>query len=514
MPARPLLAVLRLAADGPSDRDLLGRFARDRDEDAFAELVRRHGPMVLAVGRRVTGSAEDAEDAFQAAFLVLARRAGQVAKPDLLGNWLYGVATRTALEARKARRRVKEQAVPDAPEPAAREEPPADDGADLRRVIDEELAALPEKYRAAVVLCELQGLGRKEAAARLNVPEGTLSSRLAHARKVLAGRLSRRGLPATAGAVAAAFGPAAGGTAVPHALVVLTARAAARFAAGGAVPPALLSSRVFSLTDGVMKAMIVNRLRLTAGAAVLGLGMLGIGAAATMAQRPATKAPAADPTAEADDDAPRAKGKAANKAKAAEKVAAKGVEDDDVPYPAVPSQAVVRLEDGKIVVRQRTRAGTVTSYTVTATGQNQAEVQPGPRVVGHKYDAADVSVFDMQGNRVSPKKWKDVLAKDTHALVAFDGRLPHPRELTLFKDDALLIVFPAGTGGPGGAWGQQGYGLGGYYRTATGQDGITVWEPGVPSAEMPALPSTVPAGGSSPLLPSATVPAQGGPVRQ
>ncbi|MBX9625747.1 MAG: sigma-70 family RNA polymerase sigma factor, partial [Gemmataceae bacterium] len=203
MPARPLLAVLRLVPDGPPDRDLLARFARDRDEDAFAELVRRHGPMVLAVGRRVTGNPEDAEDAFQAAFLVLARRAGQVAKPDLLGNWLYGVATRTALEARKARRRVKEQAVPDAPEPAARDDPPADhDPADLRRAIDEELAALPEKYRAAVVLCELQGLGRKEAAARLGVPEGTLSSRLAHARKVLAGRLSRRGLATTAGAVA------------------------------------------------------------------------------------------------------------------------------------------------------------------------------------------------------------------------------------------------------------------------------------------------------------------------
>ncbi|MBX9583076.1 MAG: sigma-70 family RNA polymerase sigma factor, partial [Gemmataceae bacterium] len=188
MPARPILAaVLRLAADGPADRDLLARFAQDRDEDAFAELVRRHGPMVLAVARRVTGSPEDAEDAFQAAFLVLARRAGQVGRPDLLGNWLYGVAYRTALEARKARRRVKEQAVPDAPEPAAPDDPPAaHDPADLRRVIDEELAALPEKYRAAVVLCELQGLGRREAAARLGVPEGTLSSRLAHARKLLA----------------------------------------------------------------------------------------------------------------------------------------------------------------------------------------------------------------------------------------------------------------------------------------------------------------------------------------
>jgi RNA polymerase sigma factor (sigma-70 family) len=504
MPARPLLAaVLRLAPDGPPDRDLLARFARDRDEDAFAELVRRHGPMVLAVGRRVTGNPEDAEDAFQAAFLVLARRAGQVSRPDLLGNWLYGVAYRTALEARKARRRVKEQAVPDAPEPVARDDRPADhDPADLRRVIDEELAALPEKYRAAVVLCELQGLGRKEAAARLGIPEGTLSSRLAHARKVLAARLGRRGFAATAGAVAAAFGPAAGGSAVPHPLVVLTARAAARFAAGGAVPPALLPDRVFSLTDGVLKAMIVTRLRLIAGAAVVGLGVLGLGTAATLAQRPAPAPAAANPLADDEEVAaaqqPPAKGKAAGKAKAPEKVAAKGVEDDDVPYPSVPAQAVVRLEDGKIVVRQRARAGGLVYTAQADDGPPLASVAQGPRVVGHKYDASDVSVFDMKGNRVPTKAWKEKLGGDVHALIAFDGRLPHPRELTLFRDDVLLIVFPAGTGAPGHGF---------YPATVSGQYGPALWE------AAPVAPATVPAQGGAASAPSAVTPGQAAPKR-
>lgn len=159
-----IAAVLRHGSrDGPTDRDLLARFVADRAEEAFAELVRRHGSMVLSVTRRVTSHHEDAEDAFQAAFMVLARRAGHVARPELLGNWLYGVAYRTALEARTARRRVKEQQPVSAiPEPAA----PIDteDATDLRRVIDEELSRLPEKYRAAVVLCDLEGVCRKEAA--------------------------------------------------------------------------------------------------------------------------------------------------------------------------------------------------------------------------------------------------------------------------------------------------------------------------------------------------------------
>ncbi|HEY3788692.1 MAG TPA: sigma-70 family RNA polymerase sigma factor, partial [Urbifossiella sp.] len=260
-----IAAVLRQGArDGATDSALLSKFAADRHEDAFAELVRRHGAMVLAVCRRVTGHLQDAEDAFQAAFMVLARRAGHIAKPELLGNWLYGVAYRTALEARTARRRIKEQqSVAATPEPAA--PPSPEDASDLRRVIDEELSRLPEKYRSAVVLCDLEGLGRKEAAGRLRIPEGTLSSRLAHARKVLSGRLSRRGLSASAGLIALALASDAAGTTVSHHLIQFTARAATRSLGGGIVPPDVLSHRVASLTEGVLKAMIVTRLRLMAG---------------------------------------------------------------------------------------------------------------------------------------------------------------------------------------------------------------------------------------------------------
>jgi RNA polymerase sigma factor (sigma-70 family) len=449
-----IAAVLRHGVrDGPTDRDLLVQFVADRAEDAFAELVRRHGAMVLAVCRRVTGHAQDAEDAFQAAFMVLARRAGHVNRPELLGNWLYGVAYRTALEARTARRRVKEQLpVSEVPELAA---PSADDdSADLRRVIDEELAKLPEKYRAAVVLCDLEGLCRKDAAGRLRIPEGTLSSRLAYARKVLAGRLTRRGLTASAGAIATALGSDAAATTVPHQLILFTARAATRTFAGGMVPPDVLSNRVTSLTDGVMKAMIVTRLRLMAGAGMVALSLIGLGAAAVIGQ--------SSPDANArkwvfvqvqDNDIQPPASNPKEKVKLVEnKFVAKGIADDEVPYASVPMQAVVRYEDGKLVVRQRTR-----SYVAVVGSSARAAVEGNPShsashvttfevrstIAGKSTDAADVAVFDMKGNRVPDKTWKEKLKTDQHVLVSQDGKLPHPRELALFKDDTLLIVLPS-----------------------------------------------------------------------
>jgi RNA polymerase sigma factor (sigma-70 family) len=457
--ARQLFAaVLRSAEYAPTDQELLAGFVAGRDEESFAEIVRRHGAMVLSVCRRVTGQPQDAEDAFQAAFLVLARRAAQIGRPELLGNWLYGVAYRTALEARAARRRVKEQQpVSAVPEPAAPESP--EDTADLRRVIDEELARLPDKYRAAVVLCDLEGVSRKDAAEKLRVPEGTLSSRLAHARKVLAARLSRRGVCASGVVIATTLARDAGAAAVPTTVVHSTARAAARFAGGGAVPPEVVSSQVTTLTDGVIKAMIVNRLRLTLGAGILVAGLLGLGAAAGVGQQPRNSAPKAKPATtavEPDDEAQPPKSKAKDKAKApAEKVPAKGVEDDDVPYPGTPSQAVVRLEDGKLIVRQRSRGYHMVSREVDGTQVRRYEVKS--TISAKTYDASDVSVFDMKGNRVADKTWKAQLKTDQHVLVAFDGRLPLPRELHLFKEDTLLIVFP-GSSGAEAIWAPQVYG--------------------------------------------------------
>ena len=166
------------------DGRLLARFLSARDEAAFAALVRLHGPMVYGVCRRLLRHAQDAEDAFQAAFLVLVRKARSVPAYGSVGGWLHGVAYRTALEARtaNARRRARERQVEDPPHPMVGPEEPQD----WRPLLDRELSRLPEKYRTAVVLCDLEGRSRREAALRLGVPEGTLSSRLAAARRMLA----------------------------------------------------------------------------------------------------------------------------------------------------------------------------------------------------------------------------------------------------------------------------------------------------------------------------------------
>src|SRR5438874_1736191 len=166
-PLRRLRRALALADGGAlPDGQLLAQFVATRDEAAFAALVRRHGPMVLGACRRLVRHAQDAEDCFQAAFLVLAQRAGAVRGGSLAG-WLYGVAYRVALRCRRgaARRQSRERQVEEMPQP----EVPAPEPQDWRPLLDQELMALPEKYRAAVVLCDLEGKARKEAARLLGV---------------------------------------------------------------------------------------------------------------------------------------------------------------------------------------------------------------------------------------------------------------------------------------------------------------------------------------------------------
>ncbi|HVS35732.1 MAG TPA: sigma-70 family RNA polymerase sigma factor, partial [Gemmataceae bacterium] len=288
---RMILGRLREAAlpkgAGLSDGQLLGQFVARRDDGAFQALVRRHGPMVLAVCRRILRHVQDAEDAFQATFLVLAKKAAVVADREAVAGWLHGVAYRAALGARSAalRRRAKERQVEAMPHPIA---PPQDDQRELLEMLDRELARLPEKYRLPVVLCELQGRSRKDAAKQLGLPEGTLSSRLAAARKTLAARLSAGGA-ISAAALGTLFTEGARAICVPGPLLLSTVRAV-----GGVVP-----AGVAALTEGVMKSMLLTKLKATAWGLLLAAS-LSVGAV-VLTYRPASaqSAPTGQPPAAA-----------------------------------------------------------------------------------------------------------------------------------------------------------------------------------------------------------------------
>ncbi len=258
-----------------TDGQLLDRFVAERDQAAFEVLVWRHGPMVLNVCRRLLGRPEDAEDAFQAAFLVLVRKARSVRRHDALGAWLYRVAYRVALRARAgiARRAGHERpGVDEAPAPAA------DGGAgpDLRPVLDEEISRLPEKYRTAVVLCYLEGKSNQEAAACLGCAEGTVASRLSRARERLRARLVRRGLAVSVAVVTTVLAEKAAPAAVGAALVETTAKAALQFAAGGPAALGAVSARAAALAKGALRAMWVTKLK-TVAAVVLVAALLGAG---------------------------------------------------------------------------------------------------------------------------------------------------------------------------------------------------------------------------------------------
>src|SRR5262249_48526933 len=175
-----------------TDHVLLERFGARREEAAFAALVRRHGPMVLGVCRRVLQHEQDAEDAFQAVFCVLARKASTIRRRTGVGGWLYAVAFRIARKARtlQMRHRMHERPLPDVPAP---NNPPEWEWRDLWPILDEELNRLPERYRLAFVLCHLESKTTQEAAAELHCAPGTVSSRLTRARERLRARLARRG---------------------------------------------------------------------------------------------------------------------------------------------------------------------------------------------------------------------------------------------------------------------------------------------------------------------------------
>ncbi len=276
LPALRRVVLVRDTADR-TDGQLLTAFLRERDGDAFAALVRRHGPMVLGVARRVIGDFHTADDAFQAVFLVLARRANAVRPRERVGNWLYGVAYRTAMKARAvlARQRTREKQVDAMPETPAKKA--TDSWIDLQPVIDEELARLPDKLRLPVVLCDLEGRPQRAVAKQLGIAPATLAARLAEARRLLAGRLSRRGISLSGGALAVVLGERASAAMVAPMLAESAVQAAEAIAAGigTAGLDGLVSAHAIHLCEGVMRMMLLNKLKAAALASLVAFALTG-----------------------------------------------------------------------------------------------------------------------------------------------------------------------------------------------------------------------------------------------
>jgi RNA polymerase sigma factor (sigma-70 family) len=257
-----------------TDFDLLLAFVADGEQAAFATLVERHGPMVLRVCRRVLQHEQDAEDAFQATFLVLAARAGAIRKAEALASWLHGVAHRVALRARRdaGRRRKHEREGQAMAVRVGRSEP---EWSEVQAALDEEVQALPQRWRAPFVLCFLEGRSRAEAARELGIKEGTVWSRLSHARKLLHEKLVRRGITLPALLTAAALSEEVA-RAVPARLADSTIHAA--------VAAGCVSARAAALAKGMIKAMSMIHKKplflcvataalaaITTGAALLGI---------------------------------------------------------------------------------------------------------------------------------------------------------------------------------------------------------------------------------------------------
>jgi RNA polymerase sigma factor (sigma-70 family) len=414
-------AVLRHDGAGLTDGQLVSAFLGRKDGDAFEALMRRHGPMVLGVCRRIVGNPHDAEDAFQATFLVLACKAASVKPREAVGNWLYGVAYRTALKVRAltARRRARERSMRDVPQPAA--EPPAS-RQELALLLDQELSRLPDKYRLPIILCDLEGRTRRAVARQLGLPDGTLSNRLAAGRRMLARRLARRGLAVAGGAVSATWLPSAAPAAVSPALLLATVRAAALAAAGGAVT-SVVSAPVAALMKGELKSMLLTKLKLATGvllvAAIAGLARSG-GPAPPVPVPPAAPAAAAGWQAEAP--------------------------NKRFPAWASPKAFVQRDGDTGLRVRAELPSGRFLKL-LDADGKpvhvhEFVNWQPPAFTMAVK----DVRVFDTRGRARPAKEWAKALTEETLVLLEFrDGDIDAKQfadAFGLYREDLAVLVLP------------------------------------------------------------------------
>ena len=400
-----------------SDGQLLERFVTARDEAAVEALVRRHAGMVWGVCRRMLGNHHDAEDAFQAVFLVFARKAASIHPRAKVGNWLYGVAYQTALKSRatRAKRRLRERQVSQMPEPAANQQ---DARSELQPLLDQELSRLPEKYRAVLVLCELEGKTGKQAAQILSLPQGTVSTRLARGKLLLARRLARRGLAISSGTLTGALTQEAASASVPASLLNSTIKAVIA-AAAGQVAAGVISVKVAALTEGVLKAMFMTKLKIASLALLLG-SMVVLSYGAFAGQQ--TAAPSDDKQA----SSPR------NKAKADDAMADKRVKADLV-------QADLQEMQGTWTM----------TYVETGAFENGNPLPPRKRTVtfvisGHKFIAVgdDGLIEHMQEyslTNVDPTQ----KAKALDLVSSQNGTFPAIYEL---RGDSLKIYLGAGAG--------------------------------------------------------------------
>jgi RNA polymerase sigma factor (sigma-70 family) len=265
-------------AQGMTDAELLECFVSKKNNEALEAIVQRHGTMVWGVCRRVVGNHHDAEDAFQATFLVLVRKAASIKPRDMVTNWLYGVAHQTAMKARATSmtRKVREKQVVEFPEHETTKQDPWHD---LQPLLDQELSRLPEKYRVLLVLCDLEGKTRAEVAQQLGCPEGTVAGRLARARTMLAKRLTRHGLIFSGGSLAAVMAQNAASASVSASLVSSTIETSTIIAAGKVAVTNVTSAKVAILTEGVLKMMLLAKLKTTAVllTALLTISIVGVG---------------------------------------------------------------------------------------------------------------------------------------------------------------------------------------------------------------------------------------------
>jgi RNA polymerase sigma factor (sigma-70 family) len=402
MAKAPLAAVLHhlrlLAAAQPdrdlSDAELLERFRRQREETAFAILLQRHGPMVLSVCRRVLHNPHDAEDAFQATFLALVRSAGSIRKGQSLASWLYGVAQRVATKARKqaASRRTREQRGAAMPRIQ-----PIDVLAwqELRPILDEELATLPEKYRAPLVLCYLEGKTCERAAQDLGVARSTVSGRLKQGLLLLRNRLAERGIELSAGLLAALLCGEAATAAVPDLLTIATVRAATLVMGGRAVAAGLVSSRILTLAQGVTMSIASNKVKFGV-VIVLLIGVLAIGGGVA-ALRLSDKLSAAG--SQASPEPPTVSRQAGQVTQPGdENTQAAQAEAEEPPFilsgresavlPTTKPAVFVALDPSAKVLTTATSSGELTLWDVTNRKAGEPRHLPGAQLIGLSPDGA------------------------------------------------------------------------------------------------------------------------------